>query len=415
MYLITHEIKVQILSDYEKSAAIARRSLYHHLKKSDFKPGDKRLASQAFAYEVAENSLIDHFAYVKIWRKDGTVIYSNVREIIGQKIRVNSRLRKVLAGQIIIEQGNYSSEDHQGVALAEMKDREFLEIYAPIKFDGEIVGIFETYRPLDSILEQTRNASVNVVVLVTGSLAVLWLILSGIVRKASSTIRDQEIDLSQLTRSQAKSLQDLEDNYIGTLESLAAAVEARSPYTSGHSRRTSHIARMLADKMGLSKEERVRIGPAAILHDIGKIGTPEAILEKDGPFTDDEWRHIKEHPVVGASIVMATPMLKELVPIIRGHHERYDGTGYPDGLIGQSIPIEARVLGVIDAFDAMVSERPYREALPFEEALTRWKNKGSQFDPAVVDEFLALCTARQRHKEVILRHYRSQRDPLVTA
>ncbi len=155
----------------------------------------------------------------------------------------------------------------------------------------------------------------------------------------------------------------------------------------------------------------MRIGPAAILHDIGKIGTPESILEKAGPFSNSEWRHIKEHPIVGASIIMAVPLLKELVPIIRGHHERYDGTGYPDGLIGESIHIEARVLGVIDAFDAMVSKRPYRDSLPLEEALTRLeKAKGSQFDPVVVDEFLAMCTTSQRQKEEILGHYRFQND-----
>lgn len=172
---------------------------------------------------------------------------------------------------------------------------------------------------------------------------------------------------------------------------LALALESKDPYTHGHSDRIAESAVELARFLKLSEEDQVNIFRAAILHDLGKIGIPDAILNKPSSLTSEEWAIMKSHPERGAAICSKLTFAKEILPIIKYHHERYDGKGYPEGLSGESIPLMARIISVVDTADAMTSRRPYRSEGTFEYVLEELKNcAGTQFDPAIVDAFISL-------------------------
>jgi diguanylate cyclase (GGDEF)-like protein len=168
-------------------------------------------------------------------------------------------------------------------------------------------------------------------------------------------------------------------------EALLAALHEREPALIGHTRGVAELAREAGRRLGLEGSELVDLERAAQLHDIGKIAIPDAILRKAGPLTEEEWRFIRQHTVVGERILAASPALKRVGAIVRATHERWDGTGYPDGLAGEQIPLAARVIAVCDAFDANTTARPYREALSQQEALAELKRgAGTQFDPRIV-------------------------------
>jgi len=176
--------------------------------------------------------------------------------------------------------------------------------------------------------------------------------------------------------------------FLESIQALTAAIDAKDPYTEGHSQRVTWLALEIARVMGLSEESLERLRLAALLHDIGKIGIEEKILRKAGNLSKDEYEVIKKHPMVGAQIILPIRELKDIMPAIQYHHERWDGKGYPKGLKGEEIPLFARIIAVADAFDAMTSDRPYRKAKnPMEAAREIIKNSGTQFDPRVVEAF----------------------------
>ncbi|MBI4651236.1 GAF domain-containing protein, partial [Candidatus Desantisbacteria bacterium] len=186
----------------------------------------------------------------------------------------------------------------------------------------------------------------------------------------------------------------LQQSYFETVHSLTMAVEAKDDWTRGHSDRVITYALEIAKSIGFSERQMEQIRYAGALHDIGKIGISEAIINKERFLTKEEYAIIKKHPVIGASIIEPIEFLHPIQPIIRHHHEHYDGNGYPDGLSGDNIIYEARVLAVADAYDAMTSDRPYRHALSSSEAMLELKkHSGKQFDPKLVNIF----------EEIILR------------
>lgn len=180
------------------------------------------------------------------------------------------------------------------------------------------------------------------------------------------------------------------DNQLeGIVKGVIATLELKDPYTRGHSERVAKYALMFANEIGkFSKEEQKSFYYACLLHDIGKVNIPDQILMKPGKLTNEEFEIIKTHPVVGANAVKNVEGIKNSIYVIRSHHERWDGKGYPDQLKGEEIPLLARVSAIADAFDAMTSSRSYRDAMPFEEAYNRIiKGQGSQFDPLLVEKF----------------------------
>ncbi|MDI7252887.1 MAG: HD-GYP domain-containing protein, partial [Actinomycetota bacterium] len=189
----------------------------------------------------------------------------------------------------------------------------------------------------------------------------------------------------------ARLFESLEEIYIEVITALANAIDARDAYTHGHSNRVMEYSVALAEGMGLSPEEVDVIRHASILHDVGKIGIREKILKKPGLLTEEERREMEYHPFIGTRILQSVKLLEPVMPLVYHHHERYDGTGYPDGLKGEEIPLGSRIIAVADAFESMTSDRPYRKALPLEEALAELRRgAGRQFDPRVVEVFLRL-------------------------
>lgn len=185
--------------------------------------------------------------------------------------------------------------------------------------------------------------------------------------------------------------EDLEMSYFSTVKALARAIEVKDPYTFGHSEKVTEYAMAIARSMGLPEHEMQNIKYAAALHDIGKIGIARKVLNKPGALSEEEFLHVKTHPELGDSIIEPVAFLQGPREIIIHHHERYDGKGYPDGLSGDEIPIGARILAIADSFEAMMSDRPYRNALPVQVALKEIEiNAGTQFDPEVVKAFLLL-------------------------
>lgn len=191
-------------------------------------------------------------------------------------------------------------------------------------------------------------------------------------------------------------MRSLERMTFETLRALISAVEARDAYTCGHTLRVTRNAVLLGQRLNLSPEDLRAIETGGALHDIGKIGVPDAILGKPGKLTPEEFQIIKNHTVMGARMVSHLSFLSRALDVIRHHHERYDGRGYPEGLAGEEIPITARVVAVADTFDAVTSSRPYHPARPVEEALNLLReNRGTQFDPRCVDAFLELAAERK--------------------
>ncbi|MBM3316412.1 MAG: HD-GYP domain-containing protein [Candidatus Eisenbacteria bacterium] len=187
-------------------------------------------------------------------------------------------------------------------------------------------------------------------------------------------------------------LEELNEMLFSTVRGLVAAIDAKDEYTRGHSQRVYHISLLIAERLGLPAEELQAVSWAALLHDVGKIAIDRAILNKPGRLTDDEYRMIQTHPARGCRVLEPIPQLRGILPGIRHHHERWDGRGYPDGLQGEAIPLVARIIGVADTYDAIVSTRAYRQAGTLDHALAEIeRGLGTQFDPRIVPVFLELA------------------------
>jgi HD-GYP domain-containing protein (c-di-GMP phosphodiesterase class II) len=191
-------------------------------------------------------------------------------------------------------------------------------------------------------------------------------------------------------RQHAKTFGKLKDALFGLISSLTAAIDAKDPYTCGHSERVARIAVRISQQMGMPASFLSDVHLAGLLHDIGKIGIEDSILRKPTRLTEEEFIHIQEHPVTGDRIVSNIKQFEHLRPGVRSHHERYDGRGYPDGLAGEAIPLLARILAVADSCDAMMSSRPYRGAVPTGQIdQIMLAGAGAQWDQRVVDAFMA--------------------------
>jgi putative nucleotidyltransferase with HDIG domain len=187
----------------------------------------------------------------------------------------------------------------------------------------------------------------------------------------------------------ARLYSELKHSFTDVVRIIANAVEARDPYTAGHTNRVTDIAMETARELGWSREQLDRLEVGALLHDIGKIGVRDTVLRKPSGLTEEEYAEMKRHPIVGAQMLEGVDVLRPMLPYVLYHQERYDGKGYPFGLAGQEIPLEGRLLAVLDTFDAMTSDRPYRKGLAIETAVQEIeRNRGTQFDPDVVDALL---------------------------
>jgi ribonuclease P protein subunit RPR2 len=204
-------------------------------------------------------------------------------------------------------------------------------------------------------------------------------------------------DLRETFKQERARAQQLRDSYVATVRALANAVEARDAYTGGHAERVSAYGLEIARVSGLQLAGDPQVEFGFLLHDVGKVAVPDAILFKPEPLNQGERSLMERHPVIGWEILREIDFLGEAKGVVRSHHERWDGAGYPDGLAGEDIPLAARVFAVADTLDALTSDRPYRHGMPFENARRIIdEGAGTQFDPAVVEAFHQLSDATLR-------------------
>ena len=200
----------------------------------------------------------------------------------------------------------------------------------------------------------------------------------------------------------------LEKAYLESIQTLRYTVEAKDTYTRGHSDRVSEYSVLIGKHAGLSDNDLKNLQIGGLFHDVGKIGVPDAILQKESKLTDDEYSEIKNHPSIGAHILSTATIFKDMIPIVKHHHEKYDGTGYPGKLAGENIPYLARIAAIADSFDAMTSRRTYRDSLSIETVISEFRRcKGTQFDPELTDVFLDILENHFDEIKQIQEKYKS--------
>ena len=222
---------------------------------------------------------------------------------------------------------------------------------------------------------------------------------------------EQMREIKEINKKLADTYKQLEQAYMESIQTLRYTVEAKDTYTRGHSDRVSEYSVLIGEALGLPEEDIKKLKIGGLFHDIGKIGVPDSILQKDGKLSDDEYSEIKNHPSIGAHILSTASIFQDILPIVKHHHERYDGKGYPSQLAGENIPYLARITAVADTFDAMTSKRSYRDSLPLDYVISEFeKCKGTQFDPKIADVFLdilknhydKLKEIQEKYKEAVL-------------
>lgn len=206
-------------------------------------------------------------------------------------------------------------------------------------------------------------------------------------------------EIKKINEELKTTYEKLENSYLESIETLRYTVEAKDTYTRGHSDRVSEFSVLIGKYVGLSDADIRILQIGGLFHDIGKIGVPDTILQKNSKLTDDEYSEIKNHPSIGAHILSTASIFKDIIPIVKHHHERFDGHGYPSQLAGNDIPYLARITAIADTFDAMTSKRSYRDALPIDVVIAEFKRcTGSQFDPELADVFLDIL--RNHYDEI---------------
>jgi HD-GYP domain-containing protein (c-di-GMP phosphodiesterase class II) len=242
-------------------------------------------------------------------------------------------------------------------------------IGVPLAARGQVKGVLELYQrsPLDQDPEW-------------------WDFLEALSRQAAIAI-----DNASLFKDLQTSNLELTLAYDTTLEGWARALELRDKETQGHSERVTGLTQRLALAMGMNEEQLVHVRRGTMLHDIGKMGLPDNILLKPGPLTEDEWEVMRQHPIYAYNLLKGIPFLEKALDIPYCHHEKWDGSGYPQGLKGEQIPLAARVFALVDVWDALLSDRPYRQAWTREQVIAYLQEQaGVHFDPSVVQTFLEL-------------------------
>lgn len=273
-----------------------------------------------------------------------------------------------------------------------MPDVNGIDLLAEVKKkvpDTEVVMI-TAYASVETAASALRHGALDYLIKPFDRKSVIDVVEKGLLRRADSRKIKSRLDELQLANKALRqeierASINIQRHYLETVRSLVAAIDAKDSYTKSHQERVVMFAMLLGAELGISAREIGSIQQASVLHDIGKIGVPEHILRKKGSLNPEEFDTIKQHPVIGAEIISPVQFLSEVVPIVLYHHERFDGTGYPDGLKGLMIPLGARILAVADAVDAMLSDRPYAPAktvFKVREQLRLYS--GTQFDPQLV-------------------------------
>ncbi|HSB05464.1 MAG TPA: HD domain-containing phosphohydrolase [Thermodesulfobacteriota bacterium] len=260
---------------------------------------------------------------------------------------------------------------------------------------GTPVIMITGYPELETALEAMRLGAYDFIIKPVNLDLVAFIVRKALEKKrleeeVETYRRNLEKLVEESTAKLQKALQVLNKSHLDSGKVLARVIEVRDPFNRGHSDRVRRMSLQIAILLGFTGERLKNLECGAFVYDIGKIGIRDELLQKPDALTPEEFQSIQEHPVIGVKMVEGIDLFEDKIPVIRHHHEHFDGSGYPDGLVGEAIPLEARIIAVLDAFDAMTSTRPYRKAASFKEALLEMeKGKGKQFDPHILEVFLS--------------------------
>lgn len=349
----------------------------YHLSEEDISSLDEEFSSLEKLGNISD---------IRIWRLDGKLMYSNDKTLIGNLILEDEHFEPPMVNEVhykLIEINN--NDEYYKAELGS----ELIKIYLPIKHEGETKGIFEVYRSFSSSRDNINRGVGNILFILVIGFFLLYFFLLKVIYTSSNKLVIQNTEIMNKSMELSDSYKKLNNLYHAMVRSLSNAIDARDKYTSGHSQRVADQTVLFARYLNLEESIVSRLEIAALLHDIGKLGVSEQIINKAGKLTEDEFNSIKEHPVIGEKIIEDIEELQGVLDVLKYHHERYDGKGYPSGLSGKNIPYFARIVTITDSYDAMISHRPYRKGFSQSFALEEIiNNAGTQFDPDLAKSFI---------------------------
>ena len=372
--------------------------------------------------ELLETIVAFHFSIYNVvatqfFDTNGTIVFSYDETEIGRRIdpASNDGLAAALAGRSYAERAdivgdtryanpataNTSYNPVPGASPANEHDHaaaaggaaapalvRSLEMWVPVREGDRLIGAAVVWRDLSLIDRALRQMQMSTSTIIALAALLLWLVLRGVYVRSSRQIMSQ-------SQALGAALAETERTYDTTLQALSNALDVRDSETEGHSRRVVEYMELIIAELSISPENLSTLRRGALLHDIGKIGVPDNVLRKPAALSDAEWVVMKRHPEHGARIISQIPFLHDVSRMVRHHHERWDGMGYPDGIAAEAIPLGARIFAVADSFDAMTSDRPYRRAMLVKDARVEVARcRGTQFDPNIVDAFVRVPVER---------------------
>ena len=346
---------------------------------------------------VQEDIISSGRSRLSLWRWDGVLLYSSDSSTqIGQEFLASNEFEAARQGRAVSRVDD--ARDRSGTAGS--GPQSFFHVYVPITLDdsSSVQAVLEVEQPYLPVHDRIQRAQTAIYVGVAGAMGFLYAALSTVVMRGSRMVSRQR-------RQLVLHSQELKRSHDSLLQMLCAALDLRDQATKGHSLRVARLAAAVGEQMDLAEEELTQLEQAAMLHDLSKLDLPNVILHKPGPLSESEWEQMQQHPELGYQIVRDVPFLQQAGEIMLCHHERFDGGGYPRGLMGEEIPLGARIFAVVDAYDAMTSDRPYRRAGSHASAVREIKrNSGTQFDPRAVDAFL------EANRKGLIRNHAARKD-----
>lgn len=387
-FFISNHIKEDKLANLEEITQYAVKTMTRDiLQQSDLNDSlseEMKIKIGSEMIDLMEPYEIDN---VTIFNKQKLIIMSDNLVYWQEQVKNDIQLNQVLQAKapyfIIETRNNGIKKGHE--------NEQVYNAYEPIIYNDHVEGVVVLQVCAPMINEHTTEVVMQIAVVLFGGLLILFLLLFSVLFKTSRTLFNQNEELSKQKEMLEMSYQKLQASYKSTIIALSNAVDARDTYTAGHSERVTRISLLMGKALNLSADELHVLEYAALLHDIGKVGIPDLILNKKDKLTEDEYAVIKRHPDIGIGILGNIHFLEKAIPIIRHHHEKVDGNGYPTRIKGNEIPLGARIIAIADAYDAMTSDRPYRKSLAHDTAVQEiLRCKGAQFDDDLVDVFMKL-------------------------